>query len=123
LFDAERVALDKERKTVAIDLEEKKANLANGSKDGIRLFTKNAEALTINDTECSCASRSDHCIQVGPQVLLDQKEITDGILLRKPPMRHFLGPKKAFIAEVKFAKRILCRANRYIVPGPRPLGA
>src|SRR5687767_2880029 len=50
-FDAERVALDKERKTVAIDLEVKKANLAKGSKDGIRLLIKNAEALTINDTE------------------------------------------------------------------------
>jgi len=50
-FDVERVALDKERKTVAMDLEAKKANVAKGSKDGIRLLIKNAEALTINDTE------------------------------------------------------------------------
>ena len=50
-FDAERVALDKEHKTVAIHLEEKKANFAKGSKDGIRLLIKNAEALTVNDTE------------------------------------------------------------------------
>lgn len=50
-FDAEGVALDKERKTVAIHLEAKKADLAQGSKDGIRLLIKNAEALTINDTE------------------------------------------------------------------------
>jgi hypothetical protein len=50
-FNVERVALDKEHKTVAILLEAMKTNLAKGSKDGIRLFIKNAEALTINDTE------------------------------------------------------------------------
>ncbi len=50
-FNVERVALDKERKTVAIQLEEKKANLAKGSTNGIRLLIKNAEALTVNDTE------------------------------------------------------------------------
>jgi len=50
-FNAERLALDKERKTVAIHLEEKKANLAKGSKDGITLLIKNAEALAVNDTE------------------------------------------------------------------------
>ena len=50
-FNAERIALDKEGQTVAIHLEEKKANLAKGSKDGIRLLIKNAEALTIKDTE------------------------------------------------------------------------
>lgn len=50
-FDAERITLDKGRKTVAIHLEEKKANLAKGSKDGIRLLIKNAEALSVNDTE------------------------------------------------------------------------
>ena|SRR5881296_555822 len=50
-FDAERVALDKERKTVTISLEAKKKDLARGSKDGIRLLIKNAEALTVNDTE------------------------------------------------------------------------
>lgn len=50
-FNVERVALDKERKTVAMDLEDNKANLAKGSKDGIRLLIKNAEALTVNDTE------------------------------------------------------------------------
>jgi hypothetical protein len=50
-FDAEHVALDKERKTVAIHLEENKADLAKGSKDGIRLLIRNAEALTVNDTE------------------------------------------------------------------------
>ena len=50
-FNAEHIALDKERKMVAIHLEEKKANLAKGSKDGIRLLIKNAEALTVNDTE------------------------------------------------------------------------
>src|SRR5437867_4083944 len=50
-FDAERIALDKERKIVTISLETKKADLAGGSKDGIRLLIKNAEALTVNDTE------------------------------------------------------------------------
>ncbi|MEX0775017.1 MAG: hypothetical protein WD042_04805 [Phycisphaeraceae bacterium] len=41
-FNVERVALDKEHKTVAIHLEAKKANLAKGSKAGIRLLIKNA---------------------------------------------------------------------------------
>jgi len=50
-FNAERIVLDKERKTVAIRLEKKKANLAKGSKDGISLLIKNAEALTVNDSE------------------------------------------------------------------------
>jgi hypothetical protein len=50
-FDAERVALDKERKAVVIHLEEKKANLARGLKDGISLVINNAEALAVNDTE------------------------------------------------------------------------
>lgn len=50
-FDVERIALDKEQKTVAIHLEARKANLAQGSKDGIRLLIKNAQALIINDTE------------------------------------------------------------------------
>ena len=50
-FDVERIALDNERKTVALRLEKKKANLAKGSKDGIGLLIKDAEALTINDTE------------------------------------------------------------------------
>lgn len=50
-FNSERIALDKETKTVAIHLENKKANLAKGSKDGITLLIKNAEALTVNDTE------------------------------------------------------------------------
>ncbi len=50
-FNVERVALDKERETVVIDLEEKKANLVKGSKDGIRLVINNAKVLTIVDTE------------------------------------------------------------------------
>lgn len=50
-FNAERIALDKERKMVVIHLEEKKSNLAKGSKDGIRLLIKNAEAFTVNDAE------------------------------------------------------------------------
>ena len=50
-FNAESIALDKEHKTVAIHLEAKKADLAKGSKAGIRLLIKNAESLTINDTE------------------------------------------------------------------------
>ncbi len=50
-FDAERIALDKERKVVVIHLEEKKPNLAIGSKDGISLVINNAEALAVNDTE------------------------------------------------------------------------
>jgi hypothetical protein len=50
-FNVERVALDKEHKTVAMHLEANKANLAKGSADGIRLFIKNAEALAVNDTE------------------------------------------------------------------------
>lgn len=50
-FDAERVALDRERKAVVIDLEEKKANLVKGSKDRISLVINNAEALTVTDTE------------------------------------------------------------------------
>lgn len=50
-FNVERVVSDKEQKTVAFHLERKKANLANGSKDGIRLLIKNVKALTINDTE------------------------------------------------------------------------
>lgn len=50
-FNAERIVLDKERKTVAIHLEKMKANLAKGSKDGMTLVIKNAEALTVNDSE------------------------------------------------------------------------
>lgn len=50
-FNAEQIIFDKERKTVALHLERKKANLTKGSKDGIQLLVKNAEALTINDTE------------------------------------------------------------------------
>jgi hypothetical protein len=50
-FNAERIAFDKEQKTVAIRLEEKKVNLAKGSNAGITLMIKNAEALTLNDTE------------------------------------------------------------------------
>jgi len=50
-FNVERVALDKEHKSVAIHLEAMKENLAKGSKAGIRLLIKNAETLTINDTE------------------------------------------------------------------------
>ena len=50
-FNIERVTLDKERKTVAMVLETKKANLAKGSKHGIQLLIKNAEALSVNDTE------------------------------------------------------------------------
>jgi len=50
-FDAERIALDKERKVVVIHLEEKTANLAKGSKDGISLVINNAEELAVNDTE------------------------------------------------------------------------
>jgi hypothetical protein len=50
-FNVEGIVFDKERKTVAIHLEKKKANLAKGSKDGINLLIKNAEALAINDTE------------------------------------------------------------------------
>ena len=50
-FDAERIALDKDTRIVSIHLENKKANLGKGSKDGITLLIKNAEALTVNDTE------------------------------------------------------------------------
>ncbi|HZT22345.1 MAG TPA: hypothetical protein VFB55_05505 [Verrucomicrobiae bacterium] len=50
-FDVERVVLDREHKVVALHLETKKADLAKGSKTGIRLLIKNAESLTINDTE------------------------------------------------------------------------
>jgi hypothetical protein len=50
-FDAERIALDKNQKTVTIHLEKKKANLAKGSNDGIVLIIKNAEALTVNDSQ------------------------------------------------------------------------
>ena len=50
-FNVERLALDKERKVVAIHLEEKKSSLGKGSKDGITLLIRNAEALAINDTE------------------------------------------------------------------------
>jgi hypothetical protein len=50
-FNVEQIIFDKERKTVALHLERKKANLVKGSKEGIQLLIKNAEALTINDTE------------------------------------------------------------------------
>ena len=50
-FNVERVALDKEHKVVAIHLEAKKADLAKGSKAGIRLLIKNVESLTMKDTE------------------------------------------------------------------------
>jgi hypothetical protein len=50
-FNVEGIVLDKEQKTVTIHLEEKKVNLAKGSKDGITLVIKNAEALTVNDSE------------------------------------------------------------------------
>jgi hypothetical protein len=50
-FDAERITLDKGQRTVAIHLEKRKADLARGSKDGIRLLIKNAEALSVNDSE------------------------------------------------------------------------
>lgn len=50
-FNVERVVLDKGHKAVAIHLEAKKADLAKGSKAGIRLLVKNAESLNINDTE------------------------------------------------------------------------
>jgi len=50
-FNVERIAFDSERKTVALHLEKEKADLAKGSKDGIRLLINNAEALTVNDTE------------------------------------------------------------------------
>ncbi len=50
-FNVERVVLDKEHKVVALHLEVKKVDLAKGSKTGIRLLIKNAESLTINDTE------------------------------------------------------------------------
>jgi hypothetical protein len=50
-FDAEHIALDTEQKAVVIHLEEKKANLAKGSKDGISLVINNAEALAVKDTE------------------------------------------------------------------------
>jgi hypothetical protein len=39
-FNVERVTLDKEHKTVAIHLEAKKANLAKGSKDGIKVLCR-----------------------------------------------------------------------------------
>ena len=50
-FNVEHVVLDREHKVVALHLEAKKADLAKGSKTGIRLLIKNAESLTINDTE------------------------------------------------------------------------
>jgi hypothetical protein len=50
-FNVEHVVFNKEQKTVTLHLERKKTNLVNGSKDGIKLLVKNAEALTINDTE------------------------------------------------------------------------
>lgn len=50
-FNVERIALDKERKTVVIHLEEKKANLAKGTTCGISMLIKNAVALTVNDSE------------------------------------------------------------------------
>ncbi len=50
-FNVERIALDKERETVAIHLEENRKNLDEDSKDGLRLLIRNAQALTINDTE------------------------------------------------------------------------
>ena len=50
-FNVEQVIFDKEQKTVALHLERKKADLVNGSKDGVKWLIKNAEALTINDTE------------------------------------------------------------------------
>jgi hypothetical protein len=50
-FNVEQVVSDKKQKTVALHLERKKANLKDGSKDGIRLLIKNVEALTVHDTE------------------------------------------------------------------------
>lgn len=50
-FNVERIALDKQQKTVSIHLERKKASLAKGSETGIRLLIRNAESLTITDTE------------------------------------------------------------------------
>ena len=50
-FNAEKIIFNKEKKIVMLHLEEKKANLAKGSKDGIRLLINNAESLNVNDIE------------------------------------------------------------------------
>jgi hypothetical protein len=50
-FNGEQIIFDVERNAVALRLERKRANLAKSSEDGFRLVIKNAEALTVNDTE------------------------------------------------------------------------
>jgi hypothetical protein len=75
-FNVEGIAFDKEQKTVVIRLEEKKVNLAKGSKDGITLKIRNAETLTINDTE---KVRDYDLNEIKYDALRDQVIITSGI--------------------------------------------
>ncbi len=50
-FNVERITLDKQQNTVSIYLERKKASLSKDSNTGIGLLIRNAESLTITDTE------------------------------------------------------------------------